>query len=1405
MADAGCGGENSPVARRVRPAYDPAMPLLAELIGDSPGMVAVRAKLSQLLAHHPESSRRLPPVVLQGETGTGKGLLARLMHREGPRRHGPFVDINCAAIPETLLEAELFGFERGAFTDARQAKPGLFQTAHRGILFLDEIALLPPALQPKLLTVIEERAVRRLGSTRSEPVDVWILAASSEELTSAVAARRFREDLYHRLSVVTLFLPPLRDRREDVLRLAEHFLGRASADYGVPPRTLTPDARAALLAYGWPGNVRELSNVLERAVLLAEAPVITVAMLGLPSASVGQPPGADEAAEDQDALGFDDAVTSMECRRSLDALRATHWNITRAATRLGISRARLRYRIEKYGLRPRVLGPRQRARRQPSPPDPARAAAPSPEASPPSALRWEHRHVAFLRADIVLESQTDVPADTSRELEVLIDKVHSFEGRVEELGARTIVAAFGLAPMEDASSRAALAAMTMRRVAARAQALDPAGGRIKLAVHVARVMVGQLAGKSQIDLDGMSDAAETLKALTTFAEADTIVASRDAVPFLEGRFELVCADRPAGAPELYRITGREATGFGLGGRALSRFVGRDPELQILGDRVTQVERGHGQVVGVLGEPGVGKSRLIYEFTRSMRLGSWRILACRAVSYGTATPYLPIVDLLKHYLAIEEGEAPTRIRDRVTEKVLELDRALEPQLPAFVSLLDVTLEDHVWQSLEPLQRRERTLDAIKRLLIRASQTQPLCLIFEDLHWIDNETQAAIDRLIEGLPTARIMLLVTYRPEYQPSWGSKTYSRQVRLDPLEPDRTEELLTTLVGDGADLVALKRLLFERTEGNPFFLEESVRGLVESQALVGERGAYRLAKSVDAIHAPATVQAVLAARINQLPTDETVLLQTASVVGAEVPFTLLRAIAEMPEDNLRRCLQHLQTAEFIYERSLFPDLDYAFKHALIQDVAYESLPQERRRAVHTRIVKAIERLYADRLAEYVELVAHHSLQGELWAKAFQYLRQAGMEAAGRSASREAATHLERALVALEHLPESRDRAEQAIDVRFELRRAFLALGEYGRMFGHLRDAEVLARGLGDQRRLAWALVYLAAHRSWMGNQSAALDAGQRALGLTADLGDSGLRAANTAGLATIRYALGNYRQATALFTEAVLLLRGEPLFERFGQASLPAVFCRARLARSLAQVGEFADGVVCGEEAVRIAEMADQPFSLVIAYLGLGSLDLIKGDLPRAIRALERAVRVCQRWTVPSWFPTAASSLGYAYVLSGRPGDGVPLLREAVDEAARMEIGYEDTPTLAWLSEAYLLEGEREKAVSLAQCEVDRSHRCGHRGHEAYGLRVLAEIAASLDAPDVDTAKGHYDEALALATELGMRPLVAHCHDGLGKLYRRAGKSEQAQEHLTTATTMYREMDMQFWLEKAEADVTWP
>src|SRR5881296_923615 len=250
---------------------------LADILGESPGIEAIRDKIVRLLERQ-KDARRLPPVLIEGETGTGKGLMARLIHRAGPRPDGPFVDVNCAAIPETLLESEMFGFERGAFTDARRAKPGLLQTAHGGTIFLDEVGLLSEGLQAKLLKVLEERTVRRLGSTRDEAIDVWILTATNEDLKSAIQGRRFREDLYHRLAVLTLSLPPLRDRGRDILMLAEHYLVRACTDYGVSAKTLSADARAALTAYPWPGNVRELANLMERVTLLSPEPEVTAEM-----------------------------------------------------------------------------------------------------------------------------------------------------------------------------------------------------------------------------------------------------------------------------------------------------------------------------------------------------------------------------------------------------------------------------------------------------------------------------------------------------------------------------------------------------------------------------------------------------------------------------------------------------------------------------------------------------------------------------------------------------------------------------------------------------------------------------------------------------------------------------------------------------------------------------------------------------------------------------------------------------------------------------------------------------------------------------------------------------------------------------------------------------------------------
>ena len=565
--------------------------------------------------------------------------------------------------------------------------------------------------------------------------------------------------------------------------------------------------------------------------------------------------------------------------------------------------------------------------------------------------------------------------------------------------------------------------------------------------------------------------------------------------------------------EVYEVTGVGAARSRLqaaAARGLTRFVGRDAETEQLRKALEQARSDHGQVVGVVGEPGLGKSRLFFEFTHSHRTQGWLILESGSVSYGKATPYLPVIDLLKAYFKIQDRDDQREIREKVTGKLLTLDKSLESTLPAFLALLDVPVDDPMWQALDPSQRRQQTLGAVKRLLLRESQVQPLILLFEDLHWIDSETQAMLESLVESLPTSRLLLLVNYRPEYQHGWANKTYYTQLRLDPLPPESAGEILNSVLGNDHGLQSLKQLLIERTEGNPFFLEESVRTLVETKVLAGERGNYHLEKKVESTQVPATVQAVLAARIDRLPLEEKQLLQSAAVIGKDVPFSLLQAITELSDEELRRGLTHLQAAEFLYETSLFPDLEYTFKHALTHEVAYGSLLHERQRALHARIVEAIETLYSDRLIEQVERLAHHAARGEVWGKALTYLRQAGAKADARSALREAASYFEQALTALGHLPDDRETREQAIDLHFNLRISLAALGERERVLEHLRAAEALANALGDERRLARVNVYIARLLSAQGEYEQAVTACERAIAMARTLDDYGLEVVAT-------------------------------------------------------------------------------------------------------------------------------------------------------------------------------------------------------------------------------------------------------------------------------------------------------
>ena len=1038
-----------------------------------------------------------------------------------------------------------------------------------------------------------------------------------------------------------------------------------------------------------------------------------------------------------------------------------------------------------------------------------------------SALEGERKQVTVLFADLKgsMELLADRDPEEARKLldpvlERMMEAVHHYEGTVNQVMGDGIMALFG-APIghEDHAVRACYAALRMqRRVNVYADEIQQQGGtplQIRVGVNSGEVVVRAIGSDLHMDYTAVGQTTHLAARMEQMARPGSTLVTGETLNLAEGYVQV----RPLGSvavkgletpTPVYELTGAAPARSRLqasAARGLTRFVGREGELQQLAQALDRAAAGHGQAVAVVGEAGVGKSRLAWELTRSHRTHGWLVLESGSVSYGKATPSLPVIDLLKAYFRVQERDDARLIRERVAGKLLMLDRALEPLLTPILALLDVSVDDAAWDALDRPQRRQRTLEAVKQLLLRESQIQPLLVLFEDLHWIDSETQALLDGLIESLPATRILLLVNYRPEYEHAWGRKTYYLQLRIDPLPPESAGALLTALLGDDRTLEPLRPVLIERTEGNPFFLEESVRTLVETQVLTGERGAYRLAKTPDAWQIPATAQAILAARIDRLAPEDKRLLQAASVIGKDVPFSLLRAVADVPEDGLRRGLAHLQGAEFLYETSLFPDLEHTFKHALTHEVAYGSLLQDRRRALHAKIVDAIETLHGERLTEHSERLAHHAMRGELWDKAVAYLRQAGAKAFARSANREAVAHFEQALAALTHCPDRRETLEQGVDVRLALRNALWPLGRFENCFGQLRDAERLARELGDQRRLGWIAAYLSEHTRQTEHAADAPAFAERALAIAEGLGDLPLRVAANYYLGTAYFVAGDYRRTDELFPRILQLLAGDGFRERCGLAGFPSVMSRFFWAMALAERGEFDQGMIEAQEGIRLAEALDHPYSLVCALRGLGRVHGVRGNLDDGIRLTERGFALSRERSLDQLFGEVSGQLGHLYALSGRVAEGQALLEGALAAMEAMGMVQWRTPSLVHLGEAYLLGSRPAEALALAGRCLSLAGDRGHRGSEAWGRRLLGEIASHDDQPDVATAAAHYGAAMALGDELGMRPLVAHCHLGLGKLYRRTGDTAKAEEHLTTATAMYREMGMSFWLEKAETE----
>ena len=1038
-----------------------------------------------------------------------------------------------------------------------------------------------------------------------------------------------------------------------------------------------------------------------------------------------------------------------------------------------------------------------------------------------SALEGERKQVTVLFADLKgsMELLADRDPEEARQLldpvlERMMAAVHRYEGTVNQVMGDGIMALFG-APLahEDHAVRACYAALAMQAaIETYAEEARRAHGitvQMRVGLHSGAVVVRAIGNDLHMDYSAVGQTTHLAARMEQLATPGHILLTADTLRLVEGLVQVTALGpipvKGLPAPvEVFDLVGANTLRGRFQARVaggLTRFVGRDTELAALVQALARAGAGHGQVVAVVGEAGVGKSRLAYEVLHSHHTQGWRVLESTAVSYGRAAPSFPVIDLLKRYCHLEERDDPRMVRAKVTGQVLTLDETLQDTLPALLALLEVLPDESPFRQLDPPQRRQRTLAALKRVLLRESQVQPLLVVFEDLHWIDSETQALLDSLVESLPTARLLLLVNYRPEYQHSWGSKTYYAQLRLDPLPPVSAHELLHALLGDDPSLAPLPHLLMTRAEGNPFFLEESVRTLVETGVLVGVRGTYRLAHALPSIQVPATVQAMLAARIDRLPPEEKRLLQTAAVIGTEVPLPLLQAIAEMPEEVLYRGLAHVQAAEFLYETRLFPERELTFKHALTHDVAYGSLLHERRRALHSTIVAAIERLDQDRVGDHVERLAHHALRGEVWDKAVAYCRQAGVKATERSAYQEAVAYLEQALAALRHLPDDRATLAQAIDLRLHLRPVLTPLGRVQQALDLLREAEAYAEDLHDQRRLGQVVFSMVGCWWLLGTPERAVEYGERACALAAALGDVVLQMRATLPLGQAYATMGDYRRAADYLSRTM----DAPQDARPSSAFRVNHYACRHVPR-LVGVEPRRIGCVCEGHGRRGGSPPDgrggwTPLHDRRRLLRHGLCPPPqRGPRPGHPGAGAGPGRLPGGGIHSLSFHGVAAFLGAAYVLAGRVAEALPLLEQVVTQTDAMGVVFDHVLGMIPLGEGYLRAGRIADALQQAQQAVDVCRQHHQRGHEAWALRLLGAVATRGHPPEVAQATGHYQQALTLAEALGMRPLVAHCHYGLGTLYSATGQREQARTALSTAIEMYQAMEMTFWLPQTEA-----
>jgi tetratricopeptide (TPR) repeat protein len=816
------------------------------------------------------------------------------------------------------------------------------------------------------------------------------------------------------------------------------------------------------------------------------------------------------------------------------------------------------------------------------------------------------------------------------------------------------------------------------------------------------------------------------------------------------------------------------------------FTGREGELHRLLQALDKtMEDGTSRLAIVVGDAGIGKSRLVHEFLKELTRRNVLALDGGAAPYGSGAWYRPGVHILRQYFEIADTDDTQTQQKKVAGRVIALDGDVNVVAAPILLLLHALPASHRLFSLALSERRELVFAALMWLAARITADRPLVFIFEDLQWATSDTRDFLHAFVHNPPRSTLVVL-TYRSDYDGRWAQERADLELRLDGLAAPAAHRMVADLLGRDPSLAELSETLVRRSGGNPLFIEEFARSTVESGTVTGSTGNYRMGAGAGGLEVPPTVRAVLAARIDRLERVDKHVLQALSAIGEFATVDVLERVAGEPADTVGRSLRRLELAGLLVGRADREQPGYEFKHALTQAVTYDTLLQERRLELHRVILSALEG------AADVDVLARHAVAGEVWDRAHVYLREAGRRSAAQFAGPEAIACFERALGVLEHLPGSRDALATAFDIHCDLRNVLVPLGQHERLRTVLESASALAKALGDEERLARIYSFLSSYYGYVGRSELAVETGERSLVLGQRVGAVDLLIVGSMSVGEICRTLGDYPKARDLFRQALDHIEPEAELDRMGHVGLPAVRVRSHLAWTLAELGDFAAARESAEEGLRIADRTNHPYDLAHACLGLGGVRVRQGEFEAAVPVLARGLAFTEQ--VPLLRPPMAADLGVAKAFSGCIDEGLALVNKAIEQANAIGRISRLPLLIVKRGDVHLLAGDTEMASRCAAEALRLATEQKERGNAVCAARLLAAIRAS-EQPGSPEVEALFERTLRLARALGMRPLVAHCHAGLALHYAGISAQRLARQHRAAAARLYRAMGMRFWL----------